>query len=52
MLIRCALAVVGEWICLLMVHAHEATRALMRCALVVVRESECLWFIYMKRHSC
>ena len=51
-LMRCALVVVRESVCLFMVHAHEATGALMRCALVVVRESVCcLWFMHMKRHG-
>jgi len=36
-----------DLICLLVVHAHEATRALMRCALVVVRESVCLFMVHV-----
>ena len=46
-LMRCALVVVRESVCLFMVHAHEATGALMRCALVVVRESVCLFMVHV-----
>ena len=47
MLIRCALVVVRELICLLMVHVHEVTLVLIRCALVVVGVLICLLMVHV-----